>query len=299
VARLLLELGPQTAAGLADRLGLSAAAVRRHLDVLLERGLIREVQPRAAVRGRGRPAKVYALTDAGRADFPHAYDDLASTALRFLRASGGAGALESFAAFRTGELERRLRRDMVNPVQTADSPQDPPSGDPSSPDRLARALTAEGYAASAARTANGVQLCQHHCPVAHVAAEFGQLCEAETRMFERLLGTHVQRLATIAHGDGVCTTFIPDPKPAPRLAAAAPIAARPQAGAGPDSPAESQHHPNQHHPNQHHPNQHHPNQQPPHHNPHRDIQHTHQNVSEPDQPSHGRPAVTARPGGNR
>ncbi|MFW6188461.1 MAG: transcriptional regulator, partial [Actinomycetota bacterium] len=25
----------------------------------------------------------------------------------------------------------------------------------------------------------------------------------------RLLGTHVQRLATIAHGDGVCTTHIP------------------------------------------------------------------------------------------
>jgi hypothetical protein len=28
-------------------------------------------------------------------------------------------------------------------------------------------------------------------------------------MIGRLLGTHVQRLATIAHGDGVCTTHIP------------------------------------------------------------------------------------------
>ena len=45
--------------------------------------------------------------------------------------------------------------------------------------------------------------------MAHVAAEFPQLCEAETRAFARLLGTHVQRLATIAHGDGVCTTHIP------------------------------------------------------------------------------------------
>ena len=33
--------------------------------------------------------------------------------------------------------------------------------------------------------------------------------EAETEIFAELLGTHVQRLATIAHGDGVCTTFIP------------------------------------------------------------------------------------------
>ncbi len=54
-----------------------------------------------------------------------------------------------------------------------------------------------------------MQICQHHCPVAHVAAEFPQLCEAETRAFEQVLGTYVQRLATIAHGDGVCTTHVP------------------------------------------------------------------------------------------
>jgi hypothetical protein len=41
-----------------------------------------------------------------------------------------------------------------------------------------------------------------------VAAEFPQLCEAETEAFGRLLGTPVQRLATIAHGDGICTTHV-------------------------------------------------------------------------------------------
>jgi predicted ArsR family transcriptional regulator len=60
-----------------------------------------------------------------------------------------------------------------------------------------------------------MQVCQHHCPIAHVAADFPQLCEAETEMFGRLLGTHVQRLATIAHGDGICTTHIPASKPSP------------------------------------------------------------------------------------
>ena len=54
----------------------------------------------------------------------------------------------------------------------------------------------------------GEQLCQHHCPVAHVAAEYPQLCEAETEAFGRLLGLPVQRLATIAHGDGICTTHV-------------------------------------------------------------------------------------------
>jgi predicted ArsR family transcriptional regulator len=80
---------------------------------------------------------------------------------------------------------------------------------------LAEALSADGYAASAgpapaigAAGLAGEQLCQHHCPVAHVAAEFPQLCEAETEAFGRLLGTPVQRLATIAHGDGICTTHV-------------------------------------------------------------------------------------------
>jgi predicted ArsR family transcriptional regulator len=76
---------------------------------------------------------------------------------------------------------------------------------------LAAALTAEGFAAGASAIASGGQLCQHHCPVAHVAAEFPQLCEAETRVISKLIGSHVQRLATIANGDGVCTTHIPAP----------------------------------------------------------------------------------------
>ncbi len=59
-------------------------------------------------------------------------------------------------------------------------------------------------------SAAGEQLCQRHCPVSHVAHEFPQLCEAETEAIGRVLGTHVQRLATIAHGDGVCTTCIPN-----------------------------------------------------------------------------------------
>ena len=75
---------------------------------------------------------------------------------------------------------------------------------------LAQVFTDEGYAASVRSGPVGEQLCQQHCPVSHVAHEFPQLCEAETEAIGRVLGRHVQRLATIAHGDGVCTTCIPD-----------------------------------------------------------------------------------------
>ena len=204
VARLLLEQGPATAAALGERLGISPTAVRRHLDALVADGLATDREQRplgGAQRGRGRPAREFLLTEAGRAGFPHAYDDLAAAALRFLAETGGEQAVAAFAERRVGIVEERHG----SAVRAA-------------PDRivaLAGALTSEGYAASAHQMGAGEQLCQHHCPVAHVAAEFPQLCEAETKAFERLLGTHVQRLATIARGDAVCTTHIPSTGPIP------------------------------------------------------------------------------------
>ena len=80
VSALLLEHGPQTATELAARLGISPAAVRRHLDSLVAAGRLEERLTRDAHRGRGRPARRFHLTDAGRSAFPHAYDDLASKA---------------------------------------------------------------------------------------------------------------------------------------------------------------------------------------------------------------------------
>lgn len=203
VAQLLLARGSATAAELGTALGLSPAAIRRHLDTMLADGLVvAHSRPQRGPRGRGRPARVFALTDAAREAFPHTYDGLATAALRWIGEHGGRQAVAAFAAAQVAALEQRCRLMMEGA-----------GDDPLARARaLADALTAEGYAASASAIASGGQLCQHHCPVAHVAAEFSELCEAETRVISRLVGTHVQRLATIAHGDGVCTTHIPDPR---------------------------------------------------------------------------------------
>ncbi len=128
----------------------------------------------------------------------HAYDDLAAGALRFLAEKAGEHAVAEFARRQIADLERRY----LPVVQDA-----PPQQRVRT---LAEALSGDGYAAAAAKApqpGGGEQLCQHHCPVAHVAAEFPQLCEAET---EALAAARhpVQRLATIAHGDGICTTHV-------------------------------------------------------------------------------------------
>ncbi|MFE9064324.1 helix-turn-helix transcriptional regulator [Streptomyces violaceusniger] len=203
VARSILDHGPSTAAELAQRLELTQAAVRRHLDTLVADGVVEPREKRVyGARGRGRPAKVFALTDCGRDAFDQAYDKLAVDALHWIEQSAGGGeagraAVAAFARARLAAQAEGYRGtvEAATPGRRTEA--------------LADALSADGYAATARSAPVGEQLCQHHCPVAHAAERYPQLCEAETEVFSQLLGTHVQRLATIAHGDGVCTTFIP------------------------------------------------------------------------------------------
>ena len=199
VARSILENGPSSAAALGERLGLTPAGIRRHLDLLVADGILEAREPRISpTRGRGRPSKVFVMTDSGREKFEHSYDDLAVAALKFMSAQSGEHLVNAFAQSRADDIERKASKVMAK--------------SPNKLAALATFLTEQGYAASVGPRGVGVELCQHHCPIAHVASEFPQLCEAETEAFSKLLGTHVQRLSTIAHGDGVCTTYIPNMK---------------------------------------------------------------------------------------
>lgn len=202
VLALVLEQGPVCAADVADELELTSAAVRRHIGALEAQGLITvRKNPGTTTPRRGRPARHYVATDAGRAEFTDAYSDLAGQVLDFLVEQVGPEAADQFADRRVAELERRY----APQLEGATTPQE-------RVEALATALTADGYAAtvrSVGRNEIAVQLCQGHCPVQDVAEAFPQLCEAETRAFSRLLGVHVQRLATIASGGYMCTTHVP------------------------------------------------------------------------------------------
>lgn len=202
VVHLILHNGPQTAKMLAESLSLTPAAVRRHLNALIEDGTLTSREERIyGPRGRGRPSQVFVLTDAGRAEFQHDYDKLALMALKRL----GAEQLEGLAQERVAVIEQHFHAARES--------------DPDRPaiDLLIDALGVENYAAGLRPVRSGDQIVQFHCPVADVAAEYPILCEIETELFGRLLGSHVQRLATIAHGDGVCTTHVPAPLPTPLI----------------------------------------------------------------------------------
>ncbi|WP_432501173.1 helix-turn-helix transcriptional regulator [Kineococcus arenarius] len=205
------ELGPVSAARIATLLGLSGPAVRRHLDAMVAEGVVEAREPRPAQRrGRGRPAREFVVSSAGHDSMAAGYDDLALAALSYLAQVQGPEAVAAFAEQRFAALEAHLSAAVPAGASTSERVE-----------ALAAALAAQGFSASARPVgagtgAEGTQLCQGHCPVRRVAEAFPELCEAERRAFERVLGTRVQRLATLAHGDHVCTTHVPHEAPRDR-----------------------------------------------------------------------------------
>ena len=132
------------------------------------------------------------------------YADVATSALRYLAEHAGANAVGEFARERGAQLERRYAAQLPST-----------GGDVRArAEALASVLSADGFAASirpagAGLPVAGVHLCQGHCPVLHVAAEFPVFCDVETEAFSRLLGVDVERRTTLVRGEHVCTTFIP------------------------------------------------------------------------------------------
>ncbi|MBW4094114.1 MAG: MarR family transcriptional regulator [Acidobacteria bacterium] len=211
VLNTVLEHGPVSAAQLGKILKITPAAVRRHLDTLAAKGVIEVKLVRGSANGAGRPARRYVLSKRGQSGLGNDYLDIAITALNKLAETSSQDSVTEFARERFEQMETRFR----------------PAVEAAGPDvaqrakALADALTSEGFVGSSNSVLGNTplaaeQLCQGHCPIQDLAAEFGEFCDAETEMFARLLGVDVRRLSTLASGGHVCTTHIPTGRnPAP------------------------------------------------------------------------------------
>lgn len=204
LARELLKLGPITASDLADSLGISAVAVRKHLDDMSEKSLVKshEIAPfgPAKPKGRGRPARVYSLTSEGRDFFENQYQSLAQEAVTYLATTFGDKAVKDFALSRAKEMLKKYSlilnkaKDVTEKVEI-----------------LSSALSIDGFAATTDKGSgptHTIQLCQHNCPIAHVAEQHPEFCDAELDAFSQLLGVNVTRLSTIANGGNICTSLV-------------------------------------------------------------------------------------------
>ncbi len=173
----------------AEQLGVSVPAIRKHLSNLEEGGLI--VAETCKPGGRGRPQRVYRLTERGEAHFPKSYATLCADVLGHLDALFGEGAVLRVMDGRRAKLAAAWKPQLRGAL-------------PERVGQLATLLSAAGYDARSYQEDGQLYLEQGNCPNLEVARQFGELCGAEVELYRELLGAPVHRESRIACGAASC-----------------------------------------------------------------------------------------------
>lgn len=185
------RLHTATAQALADELGISLPATRRHLQGLQEQGLLTLQVEKPG--GRGRPQHVYRLSEQGEAAFPKRYEMLCSDILCHLSELYGRGAVMNLLDARRAKLYQELSPAFA----TAKTPHE-------KAEVLAQQLSILGYAACLEYVDEQWYLTEYNCPTPATARDFPELCRSELELYEALLGCPLVRETRIVCGAGCC-----------------------------------------------------------------------------------------------
>jgi predicted ArsR family transcriptional regulator len=193
IAKLLKTEGPIDSAQLAQRLGLTAMAVRQHLYALQREGLVTSEDRPVPI---GRPAKFWQLTREADHLFPEAYAELSVALINSVKDAFGDEGLDRVLTSRC----TRQRIDYGKRIQPKDSLE-------SKLNELAKVRTEEGYMAEIRREDDGsFLLVENHCPICAAANACQGFCSTELDLFRSVLGPGmtVERAEHIIKGDHRC-----------------------------------------------------------------------------------------------
>ena len=169
--------GEQSAGALGGKLGVTAMAARLHLFELEAEGL---VEARSEARGRGRPLKLWRLTEDAARLFPDAHQSLAVEMIKSIEELFGAEGLAKVVK-KHGNIQRKAYRAKLDPEKpVADRVK-----------RLAKARSDEGYMAEAEKDGRDWLLIENHCPICSAAKSCTGLCANELKVFQDVLGKDV------------------------------------------------------------------------------------------------------------
>src|SRR5437868_4287515 len=193
IVKLLKTDGPLGSAQLAERLGLTAMAVRLHLYALQSEGLVTAEDRPVPV---GRPAKFWRLTREADRHFPEAYAELSVALIDAMQETFGAEGLSRVLVSRCA----RQRSDYAKRIRASDPLKKRLA-------ELARVRTEEGYMAEVrAEGGGGFLLVENHCPICAAANACQGFCSTELDLFRSVLGpgVEVERVELIVSGDRRC-----------------------------------------------------------------------------------------------
>ena len=201
---------PVTARQLAERLGVSANAIRHHLKELEADKLI--VYGREQ-RGVGAPTFAYRLSADGEALFPRRYEETLTELLEHVAEKAGRQAAVEIFEEHYAELTRKLGPELAGaPVAER-------------VEVVTRLMSEAGYMAEWNEVGGSFRLSEHNCAIRAVAERFPEVCAAEEKFLQHVLGADVERRSHIASGCNACEYA---------------ITFGPQSGAAPDGSARSQ-----------------------------------------------------------
>jgi DeoR family suf operon transcriptional repressor len=193
-ADILIELkkGQRlTTRQLADRLGCAHNTIRHHLKSLEEQGLV--VYEREH-RGVGAPTFAYRLTGLGEGLFPRQYQPTLTGLLDHIVARDGRAAAVAMLEARYSQLAQELQGDLAQatPLERLQA--------------VATVLSEDGYMAEGTTSdgASSATLTEHNCAILEIAERFPEICDAEARFLQQVLGGQVRRERHILNGCSAC-----------------------------------------------------------------------------------------------
>lgn len=194
ILELVVQRREMRVEDLAEELGITSAAVRRHLDNLRADGM---VDVRAVRQPTGRPYYAYHATEQAIAPVPAAYAGLLE---RMLRSLGERDDVVNSVMTSVAEALASRHRDDFAGTKTA--------GTEERVAQVTASLRQDGILESWSAETDGFHLVNHQCPY-HKAAEISKLpCESDRQAIELLLGLDVEQLNRIVDGSPICEYLV-------------------------------------------------------------------------------------------
>jgi predicted ArsR family transcriptional regulator len=191
ILNLLKENGELTADELAELLGISAVAVRRHLMKLERDELVTYQEMQRGIMGR--PSFVYQLGEAATSFFPRRYDELAITVLETIENLYGREAIDAVFRMRSEHIFEKYRPKINGKTLDVRLNQ------------LTKLREADGYMSTWKMSEDGTFILREaNCPIVHVAEGCGTACDYDLNLLTNLLQAKLVRKSHLASGDDAC-----------------------------------------------------------------------------------------------
>lgn len=191
ILHLLKTQGPQSAAELGEQLQMTSMGARQHLMTMEADGW---VSFNDEARGRGRPVRLWHLTEQAWQRFPDSHSELTLQLIDNIQQLFGAVGMERLIDQREQQQLARYQAELNQPMLA---------------DRLARLTELrcrEGYMADLRQEEDGSWLLwESHCPICAAASACRGFCRSELALFRRLLApAEVEREQYLLEGDHRC-----------------------------------------------------------------------------------------------